>query len=94
MSMHKHIEKTYWHIHNKHLIIIVAVRSGLLCPPPGYLLDPGSKPTSLKSPVLTDGFFTTSTTGEARFYCKMLSVRIVTTQEVVEYFSSDLGILQ
>ena len=67
--MHQHIEKTYWHIHNKHVIIVVAVRSGLLCPPPGYLFDPGIKPTSLKSPALTDGFFTISITWETQLYC-------------------------
>ena len=33
--------------------------SGLLCPPPGDLPDPGIKPTSLTSPALTGGFFTT-----------------------------------
>ena len=35
--------------------------SGLPCPPPGDLLDPGIKPTSLLSPALAGGFFTTST---------------------------------
>ena len=39
--------------------------SGLPCPPPGDLPDPGIKPTSLKSPALADGFFTTSATWEA-----------------------------
>ena len=33
-------------------------------PPPGDLLDPGIKPTSLTSPVLAGGFFTTSATWE------------------------------
>ena len=33
--------------------------SGLLCPPPGDLPDPGIKPQSLMSPVLTARFFTT-----------------------------------
>ena len=36
--------------------------SGLLCPPPGDLPDPGIKPTSLMSPALAGGFFTTSAT--------------------------------
>ena len=31
------------------------------CPPPGDLLDPGIKPTSLLLPALAGGFFTTST---------------------------------
>jgi len=34
--------------------------SGLPCPPPGDLSDPGIKPASLKSPALAGGFFTTS----------------------------------
>ena len=37
-------------------------RSGLPCPPPGDLPDPGIKPTSLMSPALASGFFTTSAT--------------------------------
>ena len=32
--------------------------SGLSCPPPGDLPDPGIKPTSLTSPALAGGFFT------------------------------------
>ena len=40
--------------------------SGLPCPPPGDLPDPGARPASLVSPALTGGFFTTSTTWEAR----------------------------
>ena len=39
--------------------------SGLLCPPLGDLLNPGIKPTSLMSPSLADGLFTTSATWEA-----------------------------
>ena len=39
--------------------------SGLSCPPPGELPDPGIEPTSLMSPVLTGRFFTTSATWEA-----------------------------
>ena len=33
--------------------------SGLPCPPPGDLPDPGIKPESLMSPALAGGFFTT-----------------------------------
>ena len=40
--------------------------SGLLCPPPGYLPDPGIKPASFMSPELAGRFFTTSTTWEAQ----------------------------
>ena len=39
--------------------------NGLPCPPPGNLSDPGIEPTSLMSPVLVGGFFTTSTNWEA-----------------------------
>ena len=36
--------------------------SGLPCPLPGDLPDPGIEPESLMSPALADGFFTTNTT--------------------------------
>ena len=36
--------------------------SGLLCPPPGNIPDPGILPTSLTSPALAGGFFTASAT--------------------------------
>ena len=39
--------------------------SGLPCPPPGDLPDPGIKPASLMSPTLAGRFFTTRTTQEA-----------------------------
>ena len=39
--------------------------SGLPFPSPGDLPDPGMEPTSLMSPALADGFFTTSATWEA-----------------------------
>ena len=39
--------------------------SGLPCPPPGHLPDPGIEPESLMSAALTDRFFTTSATWEA-----------------------------
>ena len=48
--------------------------SGLPCPPPGDLPDPGIKPVSLMSPALAGGFFPISTPWEApsevhmRFY--------------------------
>ena len=38
--------------------------SGLPCPPPGDLPNPGIKPASLMSPALAGEFFTTSTTWE------------------------------
>ena len=33
--------------------------SGVPCPPPGDLPDPGTEPSSLLSPALAGGFFTT-----------------------------------
>ena len=39
--------------------------SGLSCPPPRDLPDPGIKPASLMSPALAGRFFTTSATWEA-----------------------------
>ena len=38
--------------------------SGLPCPPPGDLPKPGMEPTSLLSPALAGGFFTTSAPGK------------------------------
>ena len=44
--------------------------SVLPCAPPGDLPEPGIEPTSLMSPVLAGGFFTTGATWEARsWYC-------------------------
>ena len=40
--------------------------SGLPCPPPGDLPDPGIEPESLTSPALAGRFFTTSATWEAQ----------------------------
>ena len=40
--------------------------SALSCPPPGDLSYPGIKPTSLMSPALAGGFFTTSASWEAQ----------------------------
>ena len=39
--------------------------SGLPCPPPGDLPNPGIIPASLSSPALAGGFFTTSATSKA-----------------------------
>ena len=43
--------------------------SGLPCPPPGDLPNPGIEPVSLMSPALAGRFFTTSTTWDALQYC-------------------------
>ena len=40
--------------------------SGLPCPPPGNLPDPGIEPLSLTSPALGGGFFSPSATGEVK----------------------------
>ena len=40
--------------------------SGLPFPPPGDRPNPGIEPESLTTPALAGGFFTTSTTWEAR----------------------------
>ena len=42
--------------------------SGLPYSPPGDPPNPGIEPTSLESPALAGGFFTTSTTWEANFH--------------------------
>ena len=50
--------------------------SGLPCPPPGDLPDPGIEPVSLMSPALAGGFFTTSThlaVLPKAFYCFSIS---------------------
>ena len=52
--------------------------SGLVFPSPGNLPNPGIKPTSLVSPALASGFFTTSTTWEAPcIVSKLSSCKIV-----------------
>ena len=51
--------------------------SGLACPPPGHLPDPGIEPVSLISPALASEFFTTSTAWEAQF--KVYKVLILYT---------------
>ena len=50
-SVHSISQQEYW--------------SGLPCPSPGDLPDPGTKPMSLTSPALTGRFFTTNATWEA-----------------------------
>ena len=50
-SVHGILQARYW--------------SGLLCPPPGDLPDPGMEPMSLLSPALAGRFFTTRATREA-----------------------------
>ena len=47
--------------------------SGLPCPPPGDLLNPGIEPMSLMSPALAGGFFTTPANLEAHGLCSSLN---------------------
>ena len=49
--------------------------SGLSCPPPGDLPNPGIEPTSLKSPALAVRFFTTSSTWERFSACESLRLK-------------------
>ena len=54
-------------------------RSGFPCPPPGDLPHPGIKLSSLTSPALTGGFFTTSATWKAHNLCiKMYNKKVIT----------------
>ena len=47
-----------------HGILWARILNQLACPSPGDLPNPGTEPTSLTSPALARGFFTTSTTWE------------------------------
>ena len=67
-SVHRILQQEYW--------------SGLPSHPPGDLLYPGIKPTSLMSPVLAGGFFTTSTTWEAHLYKEMYLENSIETKHV------------
>ena len=49
-----------------HGILQERILEWVACPPPEDLPDPGIEPTSLMSPALVGGFFTTSTTWEAQ----------------------------
>ena len=57
---------TVWTVACQALLFMVFSRqeclSGLPCPPPGDLPDPGLELVSLMSPAMTDGFFTTCAT--------------------------------
>ena len=65
-----------------HKILQQEYQSGLPCPPPGDLPNPGIEPMSLTSPALADGFFSTSTTWEALLLReKSKSQRFLATEE-------------
>ena len=51
--------------------------SGLPCPSPGDLPNPGTELASLMSPALADRFFTTSTPWEARILNPSLSIPVL-----------------
>ena len=72
--------------------------SRLPCPPPGDLPDPGTEPTTLKSPALAGKLFTTSTTWEAleereatRNDIKMLAKERPRNVEELELLYSAIG---
>ena len=57
--------------------------SGLPCPPPGDLPEPGIEPVSLKPPVLASRFFTISGTLETPF--PLYSIFITFTTYTIYY---------
>ena len=50
--------------------------SGLPCPPPGDLPDPGIEPTSLMSPALAGRFFTTRITWEIHYLSEFTQTHV------------------
>ena len=58
------------------MAVLGILQAGILewgpCPPPGGLPNRGIKPSSLRSPALTGGFFTTSAPREALAYYAMM----------------------
>ena len=63
--------------------------SGLPCPPPGDLPDPGIETVSLTSPALgKGGFFTTSATWEAHcpvYWCVIIHNILLWTSVFLQY---------
>ena len=51
--------------------------SGLPCPPPEDLPNPGIEPVSLTSPALAGGFFSTSATWGAQMYSRFLEISVL-----------------
>ena len=70
--------------------------SGLSFPPPGDLSNPRVEPTSLASPSLAGGFFTSSTTWEAqkgiRWMHKVMKGKIVLTNKSLPCFKLTLAL--
>ena len=50
--------------------------SGLACPPPEDLPDPGVEPVSLMSPALASGFFTISAPWEVQWACRFCLIML------------------
>ena len=50
--------------------------SGLLLPPPGDFPDPGIKPSSLSSPALAGGFFTTGSPGKPHTSYRVFNLQV------------------
>ena len=67
--------------------------SGLPCPPPGGLPDPGIESSSLMSPALARGFFTTSATWEAQLHTLSRSKTVASKPlHTLLHYSSACGI--
>ena len=66
--------------------------SGLPCPPPEDLPNPGIEPESVTSPALAGGFFTTSATWAAPDSGRIAVIQenTVKTNKMVEYETRDL----
>ena len=62
-------------------------RSGFPCPPPGYLPNPGIKPSSLTSPALASRFLTTSATWETPWILLLTSFPTWFCSELCSYSS-------
>ena len=68
--------------------------SGLPCPSPGELPNPGIEPTSLTSPALAGGFFTTSATWEAPNFPSLSHEHLLESysKEIVNEHKRPLGL--
>ena len=69
--------------------------SGLPCPSPGDLPNPGSKTASLTSPALAGGFFTTSATWQAPKYdLPKNKCKIILREEILKSYNEGNRIIQ
>ena len=73
--------------------------SGLPCPPPGDLPNPGIEPTFLMSSALAGGFLTTSATWEAHMIIFHKYKSIITNKnkflavEIIDILRESLGVI-